>query len=312
MPAAPTPRTLLAIDFSNLAHRAYHAGLKSGMSAPSGESTFLLSLMCSMIFSQIEQFRPTHVAVAFDSMGPTWRREVFATYKGHRKDAPEDLYPQMTRATQAMRILGFARYRAEGHEADDALATIAANAIRDGFSQVWILSGDKDMLSIVSDRVTVLTPPGFPGQPWTVVTPEWVANKYGLSVEQMVDLKALVGDSSDGYPGCPGIGEKTAVSLISKYGTLDGIYEHLDEITPAHVAAKLRNGADSARLCQRLATLSAELELSSGPDSGWDPTVGRVGSDEVATTAAYLDSLALKRVAARWNDIRTFEHARSI
>ena len=254
------PPTLYLIDGHALAYRAYFA---LSASAPDrwktsgGEPTAGIYGFASVLLRILEQERPDYLAVAFDT-GKTFRNEIFSEYKATRNKMPDDLRPQIERIREMIDAFGIPRLEMEGYEADDVLGTIATKTAKEG-AGVKIFTGDRDLLQLVTDRILV----NLPGRSLSDAkdyAPEDVVAKLGVRPEQVVDYKALMGDSSDNIPGVRGIGEKTARLLLSQYPTLDDIYAHLDDI-PTRYRTKLEAGRESAYMSRDLARIRVDLPL---------------------------------------------------
>lgn len=258
------PPTLYLLDGHALAYRAYYA-LTSGderlarrWMTSRGEPTAAVYGFASILLRLLEQERPDYLAVAFDT-GRTFRDDLFAEYKATRAKMPEDLAPQMERIRQLVDAFNIPRVEVEGYEADDVLGSLARWAVGEAGLGVRLITGDRDLLQLVNDRV-IVTLPGRELADAQDYTPERVVQKYGVRPEQFVDFKALVGDKSDNIPGVAGIGEKTAAKLLQQYGDLDNIYAHLDEISPA-LRKKLEAGREAAYLSRQLARIVTDLPL---------------------------------------------------
>ena len=211
----------------------------------------------SVLLRILEQENPEYLAVAFDT-GKTFRDEMFPDYKGTREKMPDELRTQIERIRQLVDAFNIPRLEMENYEADDVLGSVARQAVAKGLG-VKIFTGDRDLLQLVDERVIV----NLPGRSLSDARdylPADVKDYLGVRPNQVVDYKALVGDKSDNIPGVPGIGEKTAVSLLEQYDTLDNIYAHLDEISGS-VQKKLEAGRDSAYLSKKLATIVSNLEV---------------------------------------------------
>ena len=254
------PPILTLIDGHALAYRAYFA---LSASAPdrwktsSGEPTAGIYGFVSVLLRMLEQDMPEYLAVAFDT-GKTFRNEIYSEYKATRNKMPEDLRPQIERLRQFIDSFGIPRLEMEGYEADDVLGTIAAKTASGG-AGVRIITGDRDLLQLVNERIIV----NLPGKSLSDAkdyTPEDVVEKLGVRPEQVVDYKALMGDPSDNIPGVRGIGKKTARLLLQQYPTLDDIYAHLDEI-PTRYRTKLEAGRESAYMSRDLARIRTDLPL---------------------------------------------------
>jgi len=254
------PPTLYLIDGHALAYRAYFA--LSGANpdrwqTSTGEPTAGIFGFASVLMRLLENDQPDFMAVAFD-VGKTFRHEMYPEYKGTRAKMPDDLRPQIKRIRQLVDSFNLPRLEMEGYEADDVLGSIARQAAEQGLG-VKIITGDKDLLQLVNERVIV----NLPGRSMSDARdyyPADVEKKLGVRPDQVVDMKALMGDSSDNIPGVYGVGEKTAQKLLAQYETLDGIYAHLDEI-PKRFQTKLATDKDAAYLSQDLARIRVDLAI---------------------------------------------------
>ncbi|MGQ9832411.1 MAG: DNA polymerase I [Candidatus Villigracilaceae bacterium] len=256
------PPTLYLIDGHALAYRMYFA-LTSGGSmqrwqTSSGEPTAGSYGFARELMRTIEQEKPEYLAVAFDT-GKTFRNQIYPEYKATRAKMPGDLRPQIERIRQIVDAFNIPRLELEGYEADDVLGTIAHQAGAQGLG-VKIITGDRDLLQLVNERTVVY----LAGDDRTYITAEDVRAKLGVFPEQIVDYKALVGDKSDNIPGVPGVGEKTAETLLAKYNNLDNIYAHLDEIEPRW-RTKLEQHRHLAYLSRDLAAIRTDLPLKFEP-----------------------------------------------
>jgi len=261
MPVMAQNKPLLVLfDGNALIHRAFHA-LPPLAVTRTGEPTGAVSGFATMVLKVLSELKPTHCAVAFDHPSPTFRHKEFAAYKAQRKEAPEDLKRQFKRVHQLVDAFNIASFEAEGYEADDILGTLARQASEEGIDTI-IVTGDMDTLQLVEPRVKVMTPK--PGKPFsdTVLYDEGkVQERYGLTPKQIADLKGLQGDASDNIPGVPGVGEKTAVKLLQQFQTIDGIYQHIDEVQPAKAHSALAQNEEAARQSKRLATIVTDIPI---------------------------------------------------
>ena len=251
------PPTLYLIDGHALAYRMYFAltagGSNQRWQTSKGEPTAGIYGFARELIRILEQEKPEYMAVAFDT-GKTFRDEMFPDYKATRAKMPDDLRPQIERIRQMVDIFNLPRLEMEGYEADDVLGSVARVAAEQGLG-VKIITGDRDLLQLVNQRTAVYVA----GDDKTYVTDQDVTNsKFGVPPNQVVDYKAIVGDKSDNIPGVPGVGEKTALGLLEKYGTLDEIYAHLDEVENRW-RTKLEDGKDSAYMSRDLATIHTDL-----------------------------------------------------
>ena len=252
------PPTLYLIDGHALAYRMYFALTAGGSSTrwqtSKGEPTAGTYGFARELLRILEQEKPDYLAVAFDT-GKTFRDKIFPAYKGTRAKMPDDLRPQIERIRKMVDAFNIPRLEMEGFEADDVLGSGARWAAKQGLG-VKIITGDRDLLQLVNERTIVY----LAGDDQNYITPEDVLAKLHVRPEQVVDYKALVGDKSDNIPGVAGVGEKTTENLLAKYGTLDGIYSHLDEIEPRW-RTKLEAGKDSAYMSYKLAAIRTDLPV---------------------------------------------------
>lgn len=263
---------LVLIDGNSLLYRAFFA--LPPLSTPQGVPTHAVYGFLLMLAKLYEELKPDRMAVAFDRGRVTFRNEKYADYKGHRPNAPEDLVPQFALIREVLTTLGIARYEKEGYEGDDLIGTLAKAAA--GKYSVAIVTGDRDTLQLVNDDTTVyLTKKGITQM--EAMTASRIEEVYHITPEQVVDLKALMGDASDNIPGVPGVGEKTAQKLLAEYGNLDQVYAHLEEIRGPKLQERLREHKDSAYLSQELATIEREVPF----DFNWDEMVPQSRPTEV-------------------------------
>jgi DNA polymerase-1 len=252
----PYQKKLVLIDGHALAYRAFHA-LPEDMKTSRGELTNAVYGFTSMLLNVLRDEKPTHIAVAFDK-GLTFRHDMYTEYKAHRAKMPEEMQSQMARVRQVVETLGIPAFEQEGYEADDLLGTLARQAEEQGID-VLIVTGDMDLLQLVDQHTRVLTS-RWRFSDTVTYDLDGVKQRYGLVPAQLVDLKALMGDKSDNIPGVRGVGEKTATNLIQEYGTLEAIYEHLDEVQ-ARFRGKLEAERDMAFLSRRLGTIVRDVPV---------------------------------------------------
>lgn len=254
------PPTVYLIDGHALAYRTYYAltaSAGSRFSTSGGEPTAGIYGFTSVLLRLLDQERPEFLAVTFDT-GKTFRDEIYPEYKATREKMPEDLRPQIQRIRQLVDAFNIPRLEVEGYEADDVLGSLARWAVDQGLG-VKIITGDRDLLQLVNERVVV----SLPGRSLSDAQDYLVADvikTLGVRPDQVVDYKALVGDKSDNIPGVRGIGEKTAAKLLETYGNLDAIYAHLDEIGGS-AANKLKAEREQAYLSRKLAAIVTNLDV---------------------------------------------------
>jgi DNA polymerase I len=268
-PASLTDRLFL-LDGSSLAFRAFFA-LPESITALDGFPTNALFGLSQMLLKVVAEYRPASVVVAWDGPEKTFRHEEFEDYKAHRPEMPDLLAQQWPRFPDLVDAFGFVNLIQAGYEADDILGTLVAAAKRGGIGAV-VVTGDRDALQLVDDDVWVMTT-GRGITDVKVYTPAAVVERFGVPPASIPDFIGFKGDSSDNIPGVPGVGEKTAAQLLQQFGSLEAVYERLDEIGSEKRRALLRAHEDSARLSKRLATMVLDVPL----DADVSELVGRGG-----------------------------------
>lgn len=244
-------KKLLCIDGNSILNRAYY-GIRM-LTNRDGFPTNALFGMVNILSKQIEALEPDYAAIAYDLKAPTFRHRMYDAYKAGRRAMPDELAQQMPVSRDFAAMLGLHILSREGYEADDILGTLARMAEESGDCTAYLLTGDRDALQLISPRVHVL----LAGNNETTDMDEAAFTaRYGITPDRFVDVKALMGDTSDNIPGVPGVGEKTALKLIAEYGSVDGVYAALPTagFTPS-LRRKLEEGEDSARLSRRLAEI---------------------------------------------------------
>lgn len=288
-----TPRIYL-LDGHALAYRAYFALTSAGTQTnrwvtSQGEPTAGIYGFTSILLSLLEKDKPEYLAVAFDT-GRTFRDDLYPQYKATRAKMPEDLRPQIDRIREVVRVFRIPVLEAEGFEADDVLGTVARQAAQEG-NEALILSGDRDLLQLIDDRIFVRLP-GRSLSESVDYDEALFIKEWGFPPLKLIDYKALVGDKSDNIPGVPGVGEKTATELLQKFGSLDAIYEHLEDVVP-RFRSKLEAGRDSALLSRTLASIRTDVPVRL---TLADCRVGRYAREEVA---ALFQTLEFRTLLAR-------------
>ena len=277
---------LLVLDGNSIVNRAFY-GVRL-LSAKDGTFTNAVFGFMSILSKLQEQVSPDGIVAAFDLKEPTFRHKLYAGYKAGRKPMPDELAAQLPLVKEILTLLGCTVLEQPGFEADDILGTLAAACEAQGH-ECFIATGDRDSLQLVSDKVTVLLASTKMGQAETVVyDPAAIFEKYGLTPDQLIDLKALMGDQSDKIPGVAGVGEKTAVSLLQQFGTLDALYEQLDGSDVRDtLKTKLKNDYDNALLSRTLGTICKTVPLATTTvsDYGQQP----MKRDELARLLARLE-----------------------
>ncbi|HUU56636.1 MAG TPA: DNA polymerase I [bacterium] len=282
-------RRLLLVDAMNLIFRAYYALISRPLRTVDGRNTSAIFGFARMLLKALSEYQPTHVAVALEGPGLSFREELYPEYKATRKAPPDDLVAQIEPVKELARLLGLAVIEKEGMEADDVVATLARGGAGE-FDEVLILSSDKDLMALVGGGVKMLAPRTGVSDVEEMDAAA-VEAKMGVAPAAVPDLLALEGDSVDNVPGVAGVGEKTARALLEKYGSLAAVFEHLDDVEPARARAALEKGRDSAELSRKLVALRDDLAL--GLDAAALEPRGR---DEGAL-AAFLKEYELKTLA---------------
>ncbi|MFL5801522.1 MAG: DNA polymerase I [Roseiflexaceae bacterium] len=257
-----TDRPLLAlIDGHALAFRAFHALSDAGLRSSSGEPTYAVFGFVSILLNAIESHHPRYVAVAFD-VGRTFRDDLYAEYKAGRGEAPDEFHQQLDRIQQLVRAFNIPIYTAEGYEADDVIGTLARQATAQGVDTI-ILTGDTDTLQLVDAHVMVLLANPYGKKTTTTLyDEEQVVERYkGLRPSQLADLRGLKGDTSDNIPGVKGIGESGAIALLNQFGSVENLYDQLDE-APKRYRKPLEGQREAALFSKRIATIVCDVPIA--------------------------------------------------
>ena len=255
----PNNTPIILIDGSSYLYRAFFAC--PPLTNAKGEPTGAIFGVINMIRSLINQYNPTHIAVVFDAKGGSFRNEIYSEYKATREAMPENLRPQIEPIHTILKAMGLPLLCIEGVEADDVIGTLARQAERENLD-VLISTGDKDMAQLVSDKITLINTMNN-----AVLDPKGVMDKFGVPPEKIIDYLALRGDSSDNIPGVPGVGEKTAQSLLTEFTSVKDIYARLDDIEKLSIRGakslkqKLIDNQNQAELSYLLATIKTDVKL---------------------------------------------------
>ncbi|WP_068922781.1 DNA polymerase I [Planobispora rosea] len=256
--ATPTRPCLLLLDGHSLAYRAFYALPEENFSTSTGQKTNAVYGFTSMLVNVLRDEQPSHVAVCFDRSEPTFRHEEYADYKANRSASPDSFRSQMSLIHEMLDALRVPHLSLPGYEADDLIATLATRAAEQGMS-VLVVTGDRDALQLVDERITVLmTRVGISNM--TRFTPEVVLEKYELTPAQYPDFAAIRGDSSDNLKNIPGVGEKTAAKWIREFGSLEELVNRVDEVK-GKVGEKLREHLDQVLMNRRLTQLIRDVPL---------------------------------------------------
>lgn len=273
-------KKLVLVDGNSLAYRAFFA--LPLLSNEKGIHTNAVYGFTTILMKMLEEEKPTHMLVAFDAGKTTFRHKTFKEYKGGRQKTPPELSEQLPFIRELLDAYRISRYELENYEADDIIGTLAKSAEKDGF-EVKIFSGDKDLTQLATEGTTVaITKKGITDVEY--YTPEHVREKYGLTPEQIIDMKGLMGDSSDNIPGVPGVGEKTAIKLLKQFHTVEELLSSIDEVSGKKLKEKLEEFKEQALMSKELATITTEAPLEVSLDS-----LGYEGFDREAVVKIFKD-----------------------
>ena len=252
-------KTLLLIDAYAMIYRAYYAFIRAPRMNSRGENTSAVFGFVVTFEDLLKRLKPTHIAVAFDPAGPTFRHEAFEQYKAQRQETPEDIRWAVPRIKQILNAMNVPVLEVAGYEADDVIGTLARQAEKEGF-EVYMATPDKDYGQLVSDHVFMYRPRHTGG--FEKLGPQEVCEKYGLQSQlQVIDLLGLMGDSSDNIPGCKGVGEKTAVQLLQQFGSIENLLANTDQLKGA-LQRKVQEQVEDIRFSYFLATIKTDVPIT--------------------------------------------------
>ncbi len=305
-------KRLFLVDGSALVYRSYFAFIRNPLLNSKGENTGALFGFASALLRLLKEEHPDGAAVVFDTPQPTFRHRRYAPYKATRQKMPDELVARLPDVREITQALGVALLELPGYEADDVIGTLARRAEREGI-ETFVVSGDKDFLQLVSDRVRIYSP-GRGGAAPRIVGPGEVEKEFGVPPTRVVDVLALMGDASDNIPGVTGVGEKTAVKLVRDFGDLEGVLRRASEVDRKSIRDVLSSpeAADLARLSRDLATIDTEAPI------GLEPTALALGTRDDRTLrrifqrfefTSLLDALPRERAGEglRYATVRTRE-----
>ena len=275
---------LVLIDGHSILNRAFYG--VPDLSNSQGLHTNAVYGFLNIMFKIVEEEKPDYLTVAFDVHAPTFRHEIYKEYKGTRKPMPEELREQVPVMKQMLRAMGICIVEKAGLEADDILGTIAKRGEREGM-EVALVSGDRDLLQVASKHIKIRIPKTRGGR--TEIEDYYakdVEARYQVTPQQFIDLKALMGDTADNIPGVPKVGEKTATDLMVRFGSLEGIYEHIEEVTKKAVKESLLCNRELADLSRTLATINVTSEIAYSFD---DAKVGSFYTEEAYVLCKQLE-----------------------
>ena len=250
---------ILLIDGHSILNRAFY-GLPD-LTNSEGRHTGAVYGFLNILFRILDEEKPKYLTVAFDLHEPTFRHKMYDAYKGTRKPMPEELREQVPLIKEVLTAMGIKIVSKPGFEADDLLGTLAVRSEKKGMD-VTILSGDRDLLQLATDKVLIRLPKTSRGK--TTIEnfhTQEVVEKYQVTPPQIIELKALMGDSADNIPGIPGVGEKTATKMIVEFGSIENAYAHLEEVKPNKAKESLREHYDMAVLSKTLATINTDSPI---------------------------------------------------
>ena len=256
---------LFLLDAYALIYRSYYAFIKNPRINSKGLNTSAIMGFCNTLNEVLEKEKPTHIGVAFDPHGPTFRNEAYPAYKAQREETPEDIRASVPIIKDILRAYRIPILQVDGYEADDVIGTLAlrlsGNSDDSGKSDisVYMLTPDKDYGQLVRNNVFIFRPRHGGG--YETMSPETVCEKYAISsTDQVIDLLALMGDSADNFPGCPGVGEKTAAKLIEQFGTIENMLDHTDQIK-GKLREKVEAAVDDIKMSKFLATIKTDVPV---------------------------------------------------
>ena len=251
-------KTLLLIDAYAMIYRAYYAFIRAPRMNSRGENTSAIFGFVVTFEDLLKRLKPSHIAVAFDPAGPTFRHEAFEQYKAQRQETPEDIRWAVPRIKQSLQAMNVPVLEVPGYEADDVIGTISHKAEKEGF-EVYMATPDKDYGQLVTKHIFMYRPRHTGG--FEKLGPQEVCEKYGLQNQsQVIDLLGLMGDSSDNIPGCKGVGEKTAVQLLQQFGSIDNLLANTDQLKGA-LQRKVQEQVEEIRFSRFLATIKTDVPI---------------------------------------------------
>ncbi len=285
-------KNLIIIDGNSIVNRAYY-GVRP-LSTKAGIPTNAIYGFMNIMLKYIDEYEPSHICVAFDLKAPTFRHKMYDQYKAQRKGMPEDLAEQMPHLKEVLSAMNILQLSLEGYEADDIIGTVS-RICDENNTKCYIVTGDKDDLQLASKNTSVLLTTTRMGQTTTEeLNDEGVFNKYGVTPEEFIAVKALMGDSSDNIPGVKGIGEKTAFDLLARFHSLDGIYEDIEsEHIKKAAREKLLAGKDDAYMCHKLCTIDKNVPIEFAID---DALYKEADNDALFNK---LEELELRKISQR-------------
>lgn len=284
-------KKLFLLDALALIYRAHFAFLKTPRITANGQNTSAVFGFVTFLLQIIDKEKPTHLAVAFDLSGPTFRHDKFEAYKATREEMPEDIRFAIPKTKELLRALNIPVLEMEGYEADDVIGTIAKRAESHGY-QVYMVTPDKDYCQLVTDNI-FLYKPSRAGEGVEILNPAMVMDRYGVTPIQMIDFLGLKGDKVDNIPGIPKVGDVTAVELIKQFGSVEEIVRRADEITKKAIQASVKEFGEQGILSKWLATIAIDAPIP------WDEDHCKIGDPDRVKTVELMNELEFRNTAKR-------------
>ncbi len=294
---AQTERLFL-LDGMALAYRAYYSFINRPLINSKGINTSAVYGFVMALSKILEDEKPEHIAVVFDTKAPTFRHKMYPEYKATRQKMPEDMSAQLDKLKEVVRAFNVPSIELHGYEADDIIGTLARRAEKEGVL-TYMVTADKDFMQLISPKIKMYRP-GKGGGEVEIVEEAGVFEKFGVGPEQVIDVLGLIGDTSDNIPGVPGIGPKTAMPLIQKYGSIPSLYEHLDDIPQKGTREKLAANKDLAFLSRELVTIHTEVPVAI------DFHQLKASNADAKKLITLFDELEFKALASRIRNLERF------
>ncbi len=296
-------KKIYLVDAMSMVFRAFHAMGRSGLTSPNGSPSGAVFGFVNILTKLIDTHSPDHLAIVFDTSAPTFRHELYPEYKANRAEFPEELIPQIPRIKQVIELLGIPQIEMDGFEADDIIATLAHQASEQKVES-FLVTSDKDFMQLVDDYTFLLKPSKEFKDGLEVVSSRGVMEKFGVPPRQVIDIQAITGDSVDNIPGVKGIGPKGAVPLIEKYGTLENLYKHIEEIDKKSIKTKLVEHKEMAFLSKKLATLKRDVPIDFTIEDCKSKAVKYGGLDD------FFAQMGFRMLRKKWHDKSLSENIR--
>lgn len=297
----PQRERLFLLDGMALAYRAYYSFIQRPLINSKGINTSAIYGFVTALMKILDDEKPDHIAVVFDTKHPTFRHTMYPEYKATRQKMPEDMAAQIDKLKETVRAFSVPSIELNGFEADDIIGTLARRAEKEDVI-TYMVTGDKDYMQLISPTIKMYKP-GKGGGEVEIVDEDGVREKFGVSPAQVIDILGLIGDSSDNIPGVPGIGPKTATPLIQQYGTIPALYDHLDEIPQKGVREKLLKNRELAFLSRKLVTIDTSVPVTI------DFHELRASTADATALISLFDELEFRSLAGKLRDLERFSFA---